>query len=149
MLTPEPTTLLAAAAATTMTVETAERLIITPEAEKPGKFRAWLESTCELIVVSDQPLADSARELLQRGHDPGAPLTFRHQNSPFDSFRAASLRRWASITYKEGERTPLRMTSYEERPFAAAGEGQKSGSAGGVAVRGRAEAEIAVRRHLP
>jgi hypothetical protein len=101
-----------------------ERLIVTLEAQKAGRFAARLESTGE-IIVSDtrQPLVDGARALLAHGLDPGTPPTMRMADKSHDSFRAAPIREWAKWSYTEGEKTPLRRQRWKPRemPDAASG----------------------------
>jgi hypothetical protein len=104
-----------------------QRLLVEPDPRKPGSFTARLDG--EVIVVSNQPLVDGARELLRRGHDPAELLTLRHQNSPFDSFRAERLGCWARSTYHESANRPLRQERWT--PFAGATGRQKSGFATG------------------
>ena len=84
----------------------AERLIATPDFERPGRFSARLASTGEEIVSSSrQPLVDGARELLARGFDPAMPLT-----------------KW---TYAERDRG-IAVERWQPRQPTA--EGQKAGS---------------------
>jgi hypothetical protein len=112
------------------------RLVVTPEADSPGRFTARLESTDELIVAGTrQPLVDGARVLLDRGFDPATPLTMRLEGKAYDSFQPLPISQWAKWTYTEGENTPLRCARWMPRP--AVGEGQKVGSEPEVAPEGR------------
>jgi hypothetical protein len=99
------------------------RLIVEPD-RRPGWFIARLESNAEIIVLSDQPLADATRVLLDRGFDPAALLTMRHAGKPFDSFRPAPIRELAKWTYHESAERPLRQERW--MPFAGATGRQKS-----------------------
>jgi hypothetical protein len=114
----------------------AERLVVTPDPQKAGRFTARLESTGELLVVNTrQPLVDGARVLLAQGFDPGTPLTMRHEGSAHDSFQPMSIAEWAKWTYKEREKGGLAVESW--MPFAVPWSGQKSGSEPSVAPEGR------------
>jgi hypothetical protein len=107
---------------------TTARLIVVPEADpqKAGRFTVRLESTCEVIVGNTrQPLADSARALLDRGFDPAGLLTMRMRDRPYDSFEPAPVGELSQWTYREGEKQALQRRRW--MPFAASAGGQKSG----------------------
>lgn len=87
-------------------------LIIEP-AKTPGKFIARLDG--EIICQSDQPMVDSARELLRRGHS-DALATARHAGSAHDSFTPLLLSAWAQWTFSEGDGYGLRREKYRPRP---------------------------------
>jgi hypothetical protein len=55
-------------------------IVVTPD-KKLGRFRACLEQERALLCVSRQPFLDSARKLLDRGHDPRTILIMRHARS--------------------------------------------------------------------
>jgi hypothetical protein len=55
----------------------------------PGHFQARLEGTDELLVGSSrQPFVDSARVLIEKGHDPAGILEMRHAGSDIVALRA-------------------------------------------------------------
>jgi len=85
-------------------------------AGRPLQFMAYLESTGEFVVQSHQPLADGARELLVRGHDPAALLTMRHAGKAYDSFLPRPIGVWAKVSYSEGAKTLLQSGAWV--PFA-------------------------------
>jgi hypothetical protein len=110
------------------------RLVVVPDstvradppgsAGRPVRFTATLDG--DFVVLSDQPLVDSARELLARGFDPVTLLTLRHQGKAYDSFEPLPIVEWADMTYSEGEKGDLRRRRWMPRP--ADREGKKQGS---------------------
>lgn len=96
------------------------RLLVTPDA--PGKFTATLDGQ-SVVTGSRQPLADGARELIQRGYDPVTPLTMRHAGSAFDAFEPFPIEGWAALTFEDGSRG-LRKRVWT--PFPGGAGGQKS-----------------------
>jgi hypothetical protein len=93
------------------------RLILTPHTTRHGQFVASLDG--EVVCVSDQPLFDGARELLQRGYHPAARLTTRHLGKPYDNFVPARLDRLAKWTVSESDRDGLQYRKYTPRPTPA------------------------------
>jgi hypothetical protein len=128
-----------------------ERLIVVPEPvtdlrpNRAARFSARLESSGEVVVLSHQPLADGARELLDRGLDRATLLTMRREGKAYDSFRPTPIVELARWTYSESEMRPLRCRPWEahpdkatEMPVAVPGEGQKSGSKGVAGIQASA-----------
>ena len=106
------------------------RLIVRPEPERPVdpssspgrhvRFIATLEHSAEFVVLSDQPLADGARLLIERGFDPDELITMRMAGHDYDSFDPSPLSYWARSTYEEGVRSPLTRKKWQPRPDALA-----------------------------
>jgi hypothetical protein len=100
------------------------RLILTPDptvrgdpatsSGRPVRFIATLDG--DFVVLSDQPLADGARELLARGFDPATPLTMRHAGKAYDSFEPLPIGQWAKVTYSESTKGDLRLRRWMPRP---------------------------------
>jgi hypothetical protein len=69
-------------------------IIVRPHIKSNGKrhpnlFDARLEGESETLCESNQPFVDSARILLNRGHDPGTILVMRHASSDVVALRGA------------------------------------------------------------
>lgn len=90
------------------------RLILSAAA-KPGYFIARTE-TGDFVCQSRTPLADGARELLNRGSDPSTLITMRPEENAYDSFVPHPLGEWAKWAYSEGDRTGLRRERWRPRP---------------------------------
>lgn len=101
-----------------------EVTITVSRSKTPGNFDAFLGA--EFLLTSRQPMVDAARLLVGRGADPATPATMRHEGSTQDSFAPMPLGQWATLTYTETERTPLKLSIW--RPFPGAAYPQKSGS---------------------
>jgi hypothetical protein len=61
----------------TTTTNTA-RIIVTPNAKRPGLYDACLDDGGVLIIASRQPFLDAARRLLDLGYDPTIVLVMEH-----------------------------------------------------------------------
>jgi hypothetical protein len=94
---------------------------------RPARLVARLEGG-DVVCLSHQPLADSARRLLALGIPADQLLTLRHAGKPFDSFVPAPISWWARWTYEESDRDGLRRRRWMPRQLQEAG--QKSTSAG-------------------
>ena len=104
MITPEPTV----------------RMDPKTSAGRHVRFIATIEGTADFVVLSHQPLADGARELLARGYDPSELLTMRHDGKAFDSFKPAPIGQWAKVTYWESNKGRLQAMPWVPREDAIA-----------------------------
>jgi hypothetical protein len=101
-------------------------IVVTPD-KKLGRFRACLEQERALLCVSRQPFLDSARKLLDRGHDPRTILIMRHARSDDVALRG-SLGAAAKLTVDEHNGTvfakwkPFRRSAGSARIANPAGE---------------------------
>jgi hypothetical protein len=69
-------------------------IIVRPHIKSNGErhsnlFDARLEGESETLCESNQPFLDSARILVNRGHDPGTILVMRHASSDVVALRGA------------------------------------------------------------
>jgi hypothetical protein len=81
-------------------------IIVSPIKASPGRFQARLESTNELLVGSSrQPFLDSARALIEMGHDPTMMLEMMHARGNVVALRAR-LGKAAKLSVEEGVNGP-------------------------------------------
>jgi hypothetical protein len=90
-------------------------ILVSPIRSSPGHFQARLESTDELLVgASRQPFVDSARVLINYGHDPNAVLLMKHSGSETVALRAR-LSKAARVGVEEGPHGP-RFVAFRTGP---------------------------------
>jgi hypothetical protein len=75
----------------TTTTNTA-RIIVTPNAKRPGLYDACLDYGGVLIIASRQPFLDAARRPLDLGYDPTIVLVMEHGCLTAQMGAAAKLR---------------------------------------------------------
>jgi hypothetical protein len=90
-------------------------ILVSPIRTSPGHFQARLESTDELLVgASRQPFVDSARVLINYGHDPNAVMLMKHSGSDIVALRVR-LSKAARVGVEEGPNGP-RFVAFRTGP---------------------------------
>jgi hypothetical protein len=99
------------------TAKTPPIVIIVSPIRTPGRFRARLASTDDLLVGSSrQPFLDAARVLLGHGCDPSTILEMKHAGRDTVALRAL-LEKAAKLTVEEGPNGP-RFVAFRTGPKA-------------------------------
>jgi hypothetical protein len=91
-------------------------IIVVEPADRHDRWRAQLADDEVIVLASRQPFVDSARRLLERGHDPATVLLMRHKDSGVDSLRGQiGIAAGLTICERDDGRTPPTFKRW--RPF--------------------------------
>jgi hypothetical protein len=143
----------------TTTTNTA-RIIVTPNAKRPGLYDACLDYGGVLIIASRQPFLDAARRLLDLGYDPTIVLVMEHgcltaqigaaaklrvkedrrgprfvDWEPISSAKAKGLRELHATTPMRPARDPAQQALLFSRQITPPPNGGAATASAGVAVR--------------
>jgi hypothetical protein len=96
------------------------------------RWDALREDTGEVLAAgTEHPMADACRVLTMRGVSGATPVTMRHADSPYDSFRPAALSDWAArgekLAAKRAEAAALRERTAGNAPKVVEPAGHRDG----------------------